>query len=69
MTRYPTTRQYRQALAGWRSAAEMADDRWTQCTAAEHAARPFLFSAYLAALDREEAAAAELALLSLDRAA
>jgi hypothetical protein len=69
MTRYPTTRQYREALEGWRAAAEMADDRWTQFTVAEHAARPFMFAAYHAALDREEAAAAELALLSVDRAA
>ena len=47
----------------------MARDRWTQFTVAERAARPFMFAAYLAALDREEAAAAELALLSLGRAA
>ena len=69
MLRYPTTRRYREALEGWRSAAEMARDRWTQFTVAERAARPFMFAAYLAALDREEAAAAELALLSLGRAA
>ena len=69
MLRYPTTRKYREALEGWRAAAEMARDRWTQFTIAERAARPFLFAAYIAALDREEAAAAELALLSLDRAA
>jgi hypothetical protein len=69
MTRQLTTRRYRWALEGWRSAAEMARDRWTQFTVAERAARPFMFAAYVAALDREEAAAAELALLSLDRAA
>ena len=69
MTRYPTTRRYREALDGWRSAAEMARDRWTQFTVAERAARPFMYAAYVAALDREEAAAAELALLTLDRAA
>ena len=69
MLRHPTTRRYREALEGWRSAAEMARDRWTQFTVAERAARPFMFAAYLAALDREEAAAAQLALLSLGRAA
>ena len=69
MLRHPTTRRYREALEGWRSAAEMARDRWTQFTVSERAARPFMFAAYLAALDREEAAAAELALLSLGRAA
>jgi hypothetical protein len=69
MTRYAATRKYREALEGWRSAAEMAHDRWTQFTVAEDAARPFMYAAYVSALDREEAAAAALALLSLDRAA
>ncbi len=69
MTRYPTTRRYREAREKWRSAAEMARDRWTQFSLADRAARPFMFAAYIAALDREEAAAAELALLNLDRAA
>jgi hypothetical protein len=69
ITRQPTPRHYGEALEGWRFAAEMARDRWTRFTVAERAARPFTFAAYRAALDREEAAAAELALLSLDRAA
>jgi hypothetical protein len=69
MTRLLTTRRYREALEGWRSATELARDRWTQFTIAERAARPFMFAAYVAALDREEAAAAELASFSLDRAA
>jgi hypothetical protein len=69
MTRHPTARRYREAVEGWRSAAELARDRWTQFSVAERAARPFMFAAYVAALDREEAAAAELALLSLGRAA
>jgi hypothetical protein len=69
MSRHPTMRMHREALEGWRAAAEMARDRWTQFNVAERAARPFMFAAYVAALDREEAAAAELALLSLDRAA
>jgi hypothetical protein len=47
----------------------MASDRWTQFTVAEQGARPFMYAAYVAALDREEAAAAELALRSLGRAA
>jgi hypothetical protein len=57
------------ALVEWRSAAALADDRWQQFKACERAARPFMFAAYTAALDREEAAAAQLALLTLDRAA
>ena len=69
MTRNLATRKHREALEAWRSAADMARDRWLQFTVAERAARPFMYAAYAAALDREEAAAAELALLSLDRAA
>jgi hypothetical protein len=69
MTKHLTARKYREALEGWRSAAEMARDRWTQFTVADRATRPFMFAAYEAALDREEAAASELALLSFDRAA
>lgn len=62
-------RTHHEALEGWRSAAAMARDRWSQFSVAERAARPFMFAAYVAALDREEAAAAELALFSLDQAA
>ncbi len=69
MTRQPTTRKHREAIERWRATAEMVRDRWTQFNGSERAARPFMFAAYVAALDREEAAAAELALLSLDRAA
>jgi hypothetical protein len=63
MSRYDTT------LNAWRTAAELAGDRWQQFSAADREARPFMFATYLAALDREEAAAAELALMTLDRAA
>jgi hypothetical protein len=65
----PTAGPYGELLAEWRSTAALADDRWQQFKACERAARPFMFAAYVAALDREEAAAAELALLTLDRAA
>jgi hypothetical protein len=65
----PTAGPYDEALAEWRSAAAQADDRWQQFKASERAARPFMFAAYMAALDREEAAAGQLALLTLDRAA
>ena len=69
MTRHLTARKYSEALEGWRSAAELAHDRWNQFTVAEGRARQSMFAAYLAALDREEAAAARLALLNLERAA
>ena len=69
MTKHLTARKYSEALEGWRSAAELAHDRWNQFTVAEGRARQSMFAAYLAALDREEAAAARLALLNLERAA
>jgi hypothetical protein len=63
MSRYATT------LDAWRSAAEIAGYRWHQFSQADRDARPFMFAAYAAALNREEAAAAELALMTFDRAA
>jgi len=53
----------------WRTAAELVRDRWYQFKVAERAARPFMFAAYAAALDHEEAAAAALALLTVEQAA
>jgi hypothetical protein len=57
------------ALDAWRSASTLVRDRWEQFKLAERPARPFMFAAYVAALDREEAAAAELSFLTFDRAA
>jgi hypothetical protein len=59
----------RETLEAWRTAAELVRDRWHQFKVAEPEARPFMFAAYAAALDREEAAAAELALLTVEQAA
>ena len=57
------------ALNGWRAASLLVRERWELCAQADRESRPHRFAAYVAALDREAAAAAELARLSLPRAA
>jgi hypothetical protein len=59
-----TARSSAQALEDWREAAGVARLRWWEFLAADGADRSPSFAAYVAALDAEEAAAAELALLS-----
>jgi hypothetical protein len=49
------------ALDVWREAADLVWLRWTMYLAVEPEARTFSFASYIAALDAEEAAAAELA--------
>ena len=51
-----------QALDGWREAERLVAERWASFVQAEPVARQFAFASYVAALDAEEAAAAELAL-------
>jgi hypothetical protein len=48
----------------WWEAARRVSRRWDAVLCAEPHARPLVYAAYLAALDAEEAAAAEMALLS-----
>ena len=60
---------YTEALEAWRTTAELVRDRWHQFKVAERESRPFMFAAYAAALDREEAAAGALALLTVEQAA
>jgi len=63
-------RTYSDALDAWRSASELVRDRWQQFRVADGASnRSATFAAYVAALDHEEAAAAELALFTVDEAA
>ena len=50
-----------QALDAWRDAAGLVSDRWALFVDAEPQARQFAFASYVAALDAEEATAAELA--------
>jgi hypothetical protein len=47
----------------WREAARTVSRRWEAVLCAEPQVRPLVYAAYLAALDAEEAAAAEIALL------
>jgi hypothetical protein len=58
-----------QALEAWREAAELVGIRWHGFLEAESESRPWAFALYVAALDAEEAAAAELAALALADAA
>ena len=54
-----------QALEAWREAADLVGMRWHEFLDAESESRPWAFALYVAALDAEEAAAAELAALAL----
>jgi hypothetical protein len=49
------------ALESWREAASLVATRWRNFLDAEPESRAFAFASYVAALDAEEAAAAELA--------
>jgi hypothetical protein len=51
-------------LETWREAASVVATRWRLFLDAEPESRAFAFASYVAALDAEEAAAAELAALS-----
>jgi hypothetical protein len=58
-----------EALDAWRSASDLVRDRWHRFLVAEGDDRSAMFAAYVAALDHEEAAAAVLALFTVDQAA
>jgi hypothetical protein len=60
---------YKRALDDWRRQATLVGDLWEKYLAAGREGRVFAFRAYMAALDREEAAANELAGLSLAKVA
>lgn len=57
------TRQLSNARANWRDAATVVSMRWDAFLQSEAEARTFTFRSYLAALDAEEAAAAEISRL------
>jgi hypothetical protein len=57
------------AFADWREAADVVATRWAVFMSAEPQERKFAFASYVAALDAEEAAAVDLASLSLAAAA
>jgi hypothetical protein len=54
-----------QALAVWRKAADSVGIRWQNFLEADSESRSWAFALYVAALDAEEAAAAELAAFTL----
>jgi hypothetical protein len=57
------------ALAAWRKAANLVSTRWQLYLSADSEARRWAFAAYIAALDAEAAAAAEMAALARPMAA
>jgi len=57
------------ALEAWRDAARLVSTRWEVFREADAESRPWAFASYVAALDAEEAAAAEMAGLLSRRAA
>jgi hypothetical protein len=58
-----------QALDAWREAADLVSMRWQRFLEAESEGRQWAFASYVAALDAEEAAAADLAALARPLAA
>ncbi|MEA2196479.1 MAG: hypothetical protein QOJ25_530 [Solirubrobacteraceae bacterium] len=60
-TRALAARAQARALDAWRDSARVASARWVAFLDAEPDARPWAFMSYVAALDAEEAAAAEMA--------
>ena len=60
---------YESALDDWRLQATIVGELWETYLAAGREGRAFAFRAYTAALDREEAAAHELAGLGLAKVA
>jgi hypothetical protein len=52
------------ALETWREAASLVATRWQNFLDAEPESRAFAFASYVAALDAEEAAAADMAALA-----
>ena len=69
MTRSQQSRLRLEALETWRTAAHLVSARWDRFLHAEAEMRVFAFASYMAALDSEEAAAADLAALALPAAA
>ena len=64
LTQSQQTRAQVRALDAWREAADLVWHRWSIYLAVEPEARTFAFASYMAALDAEQAAAAEIAALA-----
>jgi hypothetical protein len=67
LTRPPRTHASREAGHVWRAVAHLVSIRWQAVLDADAETRPFAFASYFAALDAEEAAAADLAALATRR--
>ena len=68
-TRSQQSRIRHEAIETWRAAAHLVSTRWERFLHAEPEMRVFAFASYVAALDSEEAAAADLAALASPAAA
>ena len=68
-TRSQQSRLRLEALEIWRVAAHLVSTRWDRFLNAEPEMRVFAFASYVAALDSEEAAAADLAAIGQSAAA
>ena len=68
-TRLLAGRGRARALDTWRDAARLVSTRWEVFLEAEPETRAWAFASYVAALDAEEAAAAEMAGLLSSKAA
>jgi hypothetical protein len=64
LTSSPQTRASREAIAVWRAAARLVSVRWQTFRDADAKTRRLVFASYLAALDAEDAAAADVAALA-----
>jgi hypothetical protein len=64
ITQVLAARSQAQALDAWREAAELVSRRWRRFLEAESEGRQWAFASYVAALDAEAAAAAEMAALA-----
>jgi hypothetical protein len=69
ITQVLAARGQAQALDAWREAANLVSTRWQLFVEAESEGRPWAFASYLAALDAEETAAADMAALARPMAA
>ena len=63
------TRAQALAMMEWREAAELVSSRWQTFLEAEAESRRWAYASYVAALDAEEAAAADVAVSYLCKAA
>jgi hypothetical protein len=64
-----TDRGRAEALDVWRAAADLVSTRWQTFLEAEAESRRWAFASYVAALDAEEAAAADMAAFCTPKAA